>query len=95
MMYITAILYKIHMHLRLPADPVGRDAVQGKDGELEVVRSSVGFFAAPPFLCRFAIERGRADGGGRRAEGAQVKLGQVVNGLGEQRHAFVHWAGVP
>lgn len=68
----------------LPADPVARDAMQGEEGELEVVCGARCFFAAPPihsFFVRSLGQRRRAEGGGGRTEGAQVELGQVVDGL--------------
>lgn len=34
-----------------------------------------------------------AEGGGGRAEGAQVELGQVVDGLRQQGHAVLHGTG--
>lgn len=81
----------------LPADPVGRDAVQSKQSELEVVRGAGGFFAASS-LCSFPVcslgQRRWVEGGGRGAEGAQVELGQVVDSLCQQGHALLHGAGV-
>lgn len=70
--------------LSLPVDPVGRDAVQGEQGELQVVCSTRGFFAAPPLhsvsVCSIG-QRRRAVGGGWGAEGTQVELGQVIDSL--------------
>lgn len=68
----------------LPADPVGWYAVQGKQCELKVVCGARSFFASLHFhsvsIGNLGQWRG-VEGGGWRGEGAQVELGQVIDGL--------------
>lgn len=72
----------------LPADPVGWDAVQSKQSELEVVCGSRSFSAA--LLLGRRRSRGGAEADGGRTEGAQVELDQVVHGLAQLGHALLH-----
>lgn len=74
----------------LPADPGGRDTVNGKNGELEVLCVAWGVAAVPPPIVGICLKGQRW-----RTEEAQVELDQLVDGVREGGHALLHrtpWA---
>lgn len=69
--------------------------MQSKQRELKVVRGTRSFSAAPRLHsapCR--RQRRRRKGRRRGAEGAEVELDQLVDGLGQQLHALCHWTAM-
>lgn len=69
--------------------------MQSKQRELKVVRGTRSFSAAPPLHsapCR--RQRERCKGRRRGAEGAEVELDQLVDGLGQKLHALRHRTAV-
>lgn len=74
--------------LCIPANPGGRDAVNRKHSELEVLSGARGLAAVPPSHVGGGGLRGGRRGGG--AEGSQVELGQLVDGVCQGGHALLH-----